>query len=156
MDEAQLEAEGWRRMPAVRYSAALGPAWMRLREDRLGMEVGLQALEHLGNDSFGIVHGGAIMTFADMALGCAVGFAVGKGKAVGGPDMAPFVTAQMQVQFTAAARVGSFILARPEVVRKTSELVFVRSLFEADGRTVASADGIFKLLDAAKIARMKQ
>jgi acyl-coenzyme A thioesterase PaaI-like protein len=91
-----------------------------------------------------------------MALGCAVGFAVGKGKAVGGPDMAPFVTAQMQVQFTAAARVGSFILARPEVVRKTSELVFVRSLFEADGRTVASADGIFKLLDAAKIARMKQ
>ena len=66
-----------------------------------------------------------------------------------------FVTAQMQVQFVAAAKVGELITCQPEVVRKTSSLVFVRGLIEAGGRTVASADGMFKLLDPAKFAGMK-
>ena len=143
--EAQLRAEGWRRLPAVRYTAAVGPSWMKLLD---GMPiVGLEAQEHLGNDNLGIVHGGAIMTFADMALGCATAYALG-GKA-------NFVTAQMQVYFTAAAKIGEFITCHPEVVRKTSSLVFVRGLIEAGGRTVASADGMFKLLDEGKMAGMK-
>jgi uncharacterized protein (TIGR00369 family) len=153
MDPAQLEAEGWRLLPTVRYSAALGPVWARVRDG--AAEVGLDAQEHLGNDSFGIVHGGAIMTFADMALGFAVGHAVRDRSSFGEAGAAPFVTAQLQVHFTAAAQTGSFILARPEVVRKTSQLVFVRTLIEVGKRTVASADGIFKLLDADKIAKMK-
>ena len=155
LDEAQLKAGGWQRLPTVRYSAALGPVYAREREGG-GVDVGLIAQEHLGNDSFGIVHGGALMTFADMALGCAVGLAVHGKQSFGGPEAAPFVTAQMQVQFTAAAKVGSFLLAPTEVVRKTSQLLFVRTLIEADGRTVASADGIFKLLDAVKMERLKQ
>lgn len=153
--EAQLKAEGWRLLPTVRYSAALGPVWARLNQASGTVEVGLEAQEHLGNDSFGIVHGGAIMTFADMALGCAVGYAVRDRLAYGEAGAAPFVTAQLNVQFVSAAQTGSFILARPEVVRKTSQLVFVRSLFEVGGKAVASADGIFKLLDADKIARLK-
>ena len=143
--EAQLKAEGWRKLPAVRYTAAIGPSWVKLLDGR--PIVGLEALEHLGNDNLGIVHGGAIMTFADMALGCGVAHALG-GKAI-------FVTAQMNVYFTAAAKVGEFITCQAEVVRKTSSLVFVRGLIEAGGRTVASADGMFKLLDDGKMAGMK-
>jgi uncharacterized protein (TIGR00369 family) len=145
MDEAQLEAGGWRRLPVVRYSAAIGVSWMKVIDGK--PLVGLMAEEHLGNDNLGIVHGGAIMTFADMALGCATGFATG--------GTAMFVTAQMQVYFTAAAKVGEFITCQPEVVRKTSSLVFVRGLIESGGRTVASADGMFKLLDEAQMAGMK-
>ena len=153
MTEEELKAGGWHLLPTVRYSAALGPVWARIGEN--GPEVALDAREHLGNDSFGIVHGGAIMTFADMALGFAVGHAIRGRSSYGENGGAPFVTAQMQVHFTAAAPVGSFILARPEVVPQTSQLVFLRTLIEAEGRTVASADGIFKLLDAEKIAKLK-
>lgn len=153
MDEAELKAGRWHLLPTVRYSAALGPVWARVIDGQ--PEVGLDAQEHLGNDSFGIVHGGAIMTFADMACGFAVGHAVRDRSSFGETGAAPFVTAQLQVHFTSAGQVGSFILARPEVVRKTSQLVFVRTLIEANGRTIASADGIFKLLDAEKIAKIK-
>ena len=145
MDEAALIADGWRRLPGVRYTAAVGPSWTKLHDGR--PIVGLQAQEHLANDNLGIVHGGAIMTFADMALGVATAHATG-GKS-------QFVTAQMQVYFTAAAQVGDFVTCHPEVIRKTSSMVFVRGLIEAGGRTVASVDGIFKLLDPAKFAGMK-
>lgn len=144
MDEAILEAEGWQRLPGVRYTAAVGPTWMKIVEGRV--IVGLQARDHLANDNLGIVHGGAIMTFGDIALGCAVGHETG---------LAHFVTAQLQFHFVAAAQVGNFITCQPEIVRRTSQLVFVRGLFEAAGRTIGSADGIFKLLEAEKVRRLK-
>lgn len=143
LTEEALLAEGWRRLPTVRYSAAVGPTFDRIVDGRL--QVALLAQEHLGNDNFGIVHGGAIMTFADIALGRAVGYATKE---------THFVTAQTQFQFVAAASVGQLVVCEPEIVRATSQLVFVRGLIEAGGRTVASADGIFKLLDAAKIERL--
>jgi len=95
------------------------------------------------------------MTFADMALGFAVGHAVRGKSSFGDAAGSAFVTAQLQVHFTSAGQVGSFILARPEVIRKTSQMVFVRTLIEAEGRTIASADGIFKLLDPEKIAKIR-
>lgn len=144
MDAAKLEAEGWKRLPTIRYSAAIGDSWIKISGEEV--TVGLLAGEHLGNDNLGIVHGGALMTFADMALGCGVGFASGP---------AHFVTVQLQFHFVSAARVGSFITCSPEVVRRTSQLVFLRGLLEADGRTVASADGMFKLLEQEKVERLK-
>ena len=144
MEEESLLADGWHRLPTVRYSAAIGPTFARRKDGVL--TVALIAGEHLGNDNLGIVHGGALMTFADMALGCGVG--------VEGEN-SMFVTAQLQVHFVAAAPVGSLVTCQPEVVRRTSSLVFMRGLIEAEGRTVASCDGMFKLLDAAKFAGMK-
>ena len=142
---AELAAAGWRRLPAVRYSAALGPTWLIVRGGVL--TVALQAQDHLANDNLGIVHGGAMMTFADMALGCAVGHA--------NDFKANFVTAQLHFHFVAAGRPGTFITCNPEVVRMTSSLVFVRGLIEAEGKVLASADGMFKLLDPAKVAALK-
>ena len=145
METAALEAAGWRRLPAVRFSAALGPTWSIVRDGVL--TVALQAQEHLGNDNLGIVHGGAMMTFADMALGCAVGLA---------NDFKPnFVTSQLSIQLVSAGRVGQLITCNPEIVRKTRSLVFVRGLFEADGKVLASADGIFSILQPEKMAALK-
>jgi acyl-coenzyme A thioesterase PaaI-like protein len=143
ISEESLLADGWQRLPTVRYSAAIGPTFAR-RVDGV-LTVGLLAQDHLSNDNLGIVHGGAMMTFADMAMGCGVGF---------DDTSMQFVTAQLQVHFVAAAPVNSFIACNPEVVRRTSSLVFMRGLIEAEGRTVASVDGMFKLLDAAKFASM--
>ena len=144
MDEHSLIAEGWKPLPTIRYSAALGPTFSRVVEGQL--EVCLLAQDHLGNDNLGIVHGGAMMTFGDMALGCAVG-QVAAGQL--------FVTVQLQFQFVAAANVGTLVTCAPQVVRRTSQLVFVRGLIENCGRPVASADGIFKLLDTEKAARLR-
>ena len=145
MTEEELLADGWRRLPAVRYTAAIGPTFGRVIDGKV--TAGLLAQEHLGNDNLGIVHGGAIMTFADIALGLGAGHANGQ--------MGNFVTAQMQVYFTAAGNVGEFITCQPEVIRKTSSLVFVRGLIVAGEKVIASADGMFKLLDAGQFARMK-
>ena len=144
MNEESLLADGWKPLPMVRYSAAIGPTFVK-RIDGL-ITLALLAQEHLANDNLSIVHGGAIMTFADMAMG------VGVGDAIGGHAI---VTAQLAVQFTAAAKIGDLITCQPEVVRKTSSLVFVRGLIEAGGRTVASADGIFKLLGEGQIKGLK-
>lgn len=140
MTAAELEAAGWRRMSLLSYSSALGPSWMIKRDGML--TIGLEAQEHLGNAPFGNIHGGAVMTFADMALGNGVGNAIGYDK--------HFVTAQLNVQFVSGGRCGEFITCSPEVVRETSSLVFVRGLIEANGRVVASADGIFKRLNPTR------
>jgi acyl-coenzyme A thioesterase PaaI-like protein len=145
VDEAALLAEGWAPIRAVRYSAGLGPIFSRVVDGQ--PMVGLLARDYLANDNLGIVHGGAIMTFADMALGFGIGMANGgKGN---------FVTAQMQVQFVSAASVGEFVTCEPEVIRKTGSMGFVRGLIVAGDRVVASADAIFKLLDPGKFAALK-
>lgn len=145
MDEATLLAEGWKRIEAVRYTAAIGPTWTREIDGK--SVVGLQAQEHLGNDNLGIVHGGALMTFADIALG----YGVSRAHA----HRTIFVTAQLQFHFVGVANAGDFITCEPEVIRKTSQLVFIRGLFEVGGRPIATADGIFKLVDPAKVMRAK-
>jgi acyl-coenzyme A thioesterase PaaI-like protein len=142
--DAELEAAGWRKLPTRHFSAAIGAAWMRGEPGE--REVGLITSPAIANDHMGIVHGGALMTFADIALGLAAA------EALGGTGMA---TAQLQFHFTAAAPIGALLIARPEVVRKTSQLVFVRGLFEAGGKTVGMADAMFKALAPEKMAAMR-
>lgn len=144
MTEESLIAAGWIPLKVVRYSAALGPTFKRV--DDAGLQVALLAQEHLGNDSYGIVHGGAIMTFADIALGAGVGHYTGP---------AHFVTAQMQVHFVGAGQTGSLITCRPEIVKSGGSMVFVRGIIECEGQPIASADGIFKRLSAERAGRLR-
>jgi acyl-coenzyme A thioesterase PaaI-like protein len=140
MTEAELERAGWRKLPTRNFSAAIGPIWAR--GETGGREVALLTTPEIANDHMGIVHGGALMTFADIALGLAAA------EALGGPSMA---TAQLQFHFTAAAPIGALLTCKPELVRKTSQLVFVRGLFEAGGKTVGMADAMFKVLAPEKM-----
>jgi uncharacterized protein (TIGR00369 family) len=85
----------------------------------------------------GVIHGGMLMTFADLALGQAVWDATGR---------APSVTINMQSQFLKPARVGDMVEVLPELARKTRSLVFMRGDFRVNGEIVFSASSIWKLL----------
>ena len=85
----------------------------------------------------GVVHGGMLMTFADLALGQAVWEAT---------DNASVVTLNMQVQFMAPAREGDLVEVRPELTRRTRGMVFMRGDFTVGGETVMTAQSVWKLL----------
>jgi len=136
VDEASLRAAGWTRHESSDFSAVLGPLWSR---GTAGVDraVGFLAdARHVNNRH--TVHGGALMTFADIALGWVAADALGHHRCV---------TAQLALQFVASPRVGEFVFCQAELVRCTSQLAFMRGLITADGRTVASADGIWKALE---------
>jgi acyl-coenzyme A thioesterase PaaI-like protein len=144
MTHAEIEAAGWRQLDASHFNLTAGPFWTRRSE--AGLEVALLAEEYHSNGNLGVVHGGALMTFADNALGLAVVHALGE---------AACATVQMSYSFTAAARIGSFITCRPELVRQTRSLMFVRGMVMAGDRVVGSAEGIWRVLDAGKMAALK-
>lgn len=131
--DAAMEADGWERLVTRVFSASIGSTWVKGEPGR--RTVAFAADSRVENDHMGNVHGGALMTFADLALGLAAADAIGEPK---------LATAQLQFQFVAAAPTGTLISCEPELVRKTKQLVFVRGLLKADGKTVGSADAIFK------------
>lgn len=139
MDAERLKSDGWRSHEGAGYTGTLGPIWARGKGGDL--EVGFLSDVRHSNENAGIVHGGALMTFADIALG------FGVARALGGSHC---VTAHLQMNFVSAGPVGSFITCRPEVVRKGAQLIFVRGLIVAGDRTVASADGMWKVLESKR------
>jgi uncharacterized protein (TIGR00369 family) len=135
MTPEQMEADGWKPMRLHAFSQAIGQTWRKgPRGKRL---IALPSDERTANDHISIVHGGVLMTFADIALGLGVLDVL---------DGAQCVTVQLQCQFVAAAPVGSMITCEPEVVRQTSRLVFARGLIKAGDEVVSSAEGIFKIV----------
>jgi acyl-coenzyme A thioesterase PaaI-like protein len=144
MTADDLAAEGWKDLGVTHFSATAGPYWVR--RDAEGVMVGLLTDERHNNGHLGTVHGGVLMTFADIALGVRVT------EAIGAPHCA---TSQLSFNFVGAAVVGSFITCRPELVRKTSQLVFVRALFRSGERVIGTSDGIFSVLDQAKLQRLR-
>ncbi|CAN5419368.1 hypothetical protein BH10PSE14_BH10PSE14_03440 [soil metagenome] len=143
-DAAQLEADGWTLLSGTHFHEAAGPYWVR-RESGQRI-VGLLGQERHGNGYVGTIHGGVLTTFADIALGMGV---------VDAADTRDCVTLQLQMQFAATAPIGSFLTCRPELVRRTSQVVFMRGLIMTGDRTVAAADGIWKLLGPEKLAAIR-
>jgi acyl-coenzyme A thioesterase PaaI-like protein len=137
LDEAGMIAAGWSPLPTAGFSAAIGQTWVR--GDPGGRTMALVAHDGVINDFGRLVHGGALMTFADMALG------MGASDALDGGHL---VTVQLQYQFAGGVKLGQLVTCAPELVRRTSSLVFVRGLIQADGETVGSAEGVFKALPA--------
>jgi uncharacterized protein (TIGR00369 family) len=136
MDPEVLKAEGWRCRTGKGFDAAAGPYWMRgWGPER---EAGLLVEEKHTNNA-GKMHGGALMTFTDIALGSGAADALGHKNCV---------TVQLNIQFVSGPRVGEFIMCRPEVVRRSSELVFMRGLITTAERTIASVEGIWKAFQA--------
>lgn len=85
----------------------------------------------------GVVHGGMLMTLADMTLGQAVWDAT---------DHASVVTLNMQTQFLRPAQAGEWIEVRPEIVRRTRGMVFARGDFSVNGETVMTVQSVWKIL----------
>lgn len=143
-DVQALEAEGWAAVPVGPFSRSIGQIWSREHVGRTQVAVLIDAFT--ANENMGIAHGGAMLTFADIALGYASGQATGN---------AHFATAQLQYQFAGAVQVGEFVICDVELVRQTSQLIFVRGLMTVEGRTIGAADAVFKVLDQAKMAKLK-
>jgi uncharacterized protein (TIGR00369 family) len=89
---------------------------------------------NLGN----IVHGGAILTFIDMAM-FAGGYAAGA-------DLGPSVTLDLSAQFLSAAKLDVPLDATVELLRESKRLAVMRGLVEQEGLTVAAWSGTLRKL----------
>ena len=87
---------------------------------------------NLGN----VTHGGAILTFIDMAM-----FAGGH---LAGADIAYSVTLDLSAQFLSPARLGEPLDATVELLRETRRLAFMRGLVLQGEGIVASWSGTLR------------
>lgn len=131
-----LKAEGWESVELPGFSGVAGPFWMRVVDGRRSL--GLIIEDRHCNSHLGTVHGGLVMTFADMGLGVAVGDELGHNRVA---------TISLQTQFISVARVGELISCKAEIIRASKQIVFVRGFILADERIVASAEGMWKVME---------
>jgi acyl-coenzyme A thioesterase PaaI-like protein len=126
-------ADGWEAMDDPGFIGLVGPVFRRACGEH--DEYGFRAdPKHANMRHF--VQGGMLMTFADWAFGRTAWQAAGRGVA----------TVQFDMQFVSAARMGDFVETRPEVVRRTAALVFMRGTLLSGTRVVATAHGVWKIL----------
>ena len=86
-------------------------------------------------NTFGSMHGGCMMTFADFAL-----FSLSQRARRGVPG----VTVNLSGDFLGPAHAGEWIEATGEVTRAGASLTFVRGLLTAEGRPMLSFSGVIK------------
>ncbi|MEM9375048.1 MAG: PaaI family thioesterase [Pseudomonadota bacterium] len=128
------EFAGWYTWPGepFEYETA-GPFYMRREED--GSMVAAFRAEHKHMNAGGVVHGGALMTFADFAL-----FAL----AHSGEDDGYGVTVAFTSEFLAGPKEGELIEARGEVMGGGRSITFVRGVITGDGKPVLNFSGTIK------------
>lgn len=137
LDPESLKAAGWRSYDGRGFTAQLGPCWINGSAD--GRMLGFVVADSHTNEA-NLLHGGALLTFADICLGY---------KAWESANKSLMVTAQLQMHFVSSAKPGDFVVGRPEIIRQTRQLIFTRGLFSVGDRTIASADGIWKIREPA-------
>ncbi len=111
-----------------------GPIYRRDGED--GWKRGFRVLKRHCN-SFGLVHGGWYMAFADGLLAEAVFRASG----------APMLTVRMTSDFLAAARIGDWVEGAARTTRVTRTMAFAEAEIRCGARLLFTASGVFKLME---------
>lgn len=106
-----------------------------LRKDKNGDMVAAFRAARKHMNAGGVVHGGALMTFADFAL-----FAL----AHTGDDDGYGVTVAFTSEFLSGALEGELIEARGEVMGGGRSITFVRGVITGDGRPVLNFSGTIK------------
>ena len=125
-------AEGWIPVEDRGFIAHVGPLHFRPEDGVYAFRA-----EQKHANLIGVVHGGMLMSFADRALG---------ETAMRAADGANCVTIQLEMKFINVGRLGDWIDVRPQVVKRTGSLVFMRADVREGARLVASADGVWKIL----------
>lgn len=127
-------AHGWKTLDEPGYPARMGGFWRKAEGDAIVYGL-LTDADHVNRN--GSIHGGAVLSLADHALGhTSVDAGQGRKQA----------TVQLDVQFVAAPMEGDFLIARGTVVRMTRSLVFMRAEIMVEDRLIATANGIWKIL----------
>ena len=131
---AKLKADGWKMVETTGFLTLIGPLWQRVVDNVHEYALPTEDKHH---NRRGLVQGGVLMTFADRTCGMTARFVTGK------PTMA---TAQLDVHFVEAGKIGEMLVSRPRVVRATKSLIFMSTEVTVDKRVIAMASGVFKIL----------
>ena len=125
--------QGFERLPALGpYDHCVAPLYWRRKDPEftVGMKV-----EHRHCNLQDILHGGALATLVDIAMGCTVRVANG--------GHIRCVTATMTLDFIGRASAGDWIEARGQVLRAGKRLVYVQCLVWKGAECIARASGSF-------------
>jgi len=114
------------------FSVHAGPFYRR--EDGPTPGIGFYAKPHHANHG-GVVHGGVLMTLADMSLFDICFRSLGQLKAV---------TVTMNAEFLGPGPIGEFIEAGGEMTMAGNSLLFARGLVTANGKSLLSFSGTLK------------
>ena len=115
------------------FEAFLGPYFERKRD---GAREFSFLIDDRHTNAQGVAHDGALLTFADAALGYALWDATDRG---------PCVTVSQQSQFLASALTGDFVTCLPEIVHKTRDVVFMRGDFLVGTKIIFTATATWRI-----------
>ena len=125
--------DGWSMQSHLEtFSGQSGPFYFRDAGEEPG--VGFFAEPRHANMG-GVLHGGVLLTLADMALWDICKREIGFFKGV---------TVTMNAEFVGAGPIGGFIEATGEMVKAGGKLMFARGLISADGAPLMSFSGTLK------------
>ena len=130
---------GWRRWALrddTRFNALLGPIVVRAEGDRR-VRVRMLRPERRHSNLAENVHGGVVMSFADIALFAAA-------RTFGLVDAGGAVTLEMSFQFIGAGRQGEPLDAEVELLRETGRLLFERGLVTQGDTLIANFAGTIR------------
>lgn len=129
-----------------RFIGVNGPLYYKKTD--AGLIVGMRIEERHCNPT-GICHGGMLMTFCDMVMPLAAGYAHKLGQFL--------PTISMTTDFVGPAMLGAWLEGGADVLRVTRNLVFAQTIITADGEAAVRASGTFKRGAAlAEMARLNK
>lgn len=129
----QLERDGWELVTDDGFVGHVGP-FVR-RQEAQGLRFGFPTFSKHANH-YGVLQGGALLTFADRALGFTVRHTTGATRTA---------TIQLNVQFLDSVNIGEFVESRPVVSRTSKQIVFVNTALMVGEREIAIVQGIWKI-----------
>ena len=86
----------------------------------------------------GITHGGFISAFVDAGAGTAAHRTA---------DSNPCVTISLELKFISAVKLGQELIGKTKIQKKTKTMVFLTCELNANDKVVATASGVWKILN---------
>ncbi len=117
------------------FIGLVGPVYSLPFSDGVGQFRFVSESKH--RNRAGYVQGGMLMTFADRAMG--------RTARQSDPDRRQ-ATAQFDMQFFEPVKIGETVDITCTIVRQTRHLVFMRGDLSVAGRPVATAQGLWKII----------
>ena len=95
-------------------------------------------------NSSGITHGGYVASIIDAGAGTGAHRAAGN---------VPCVTISLDIKFMGSTKLGDEIIGFTKIQKKTKNFVFLICHLQSKGKVVASASGIWKILNTKPIPK---
>lgn len=108
----------WELRDATRFNSLFGPFLLRVEAGTARVRM---TPRHVHSNLSGKMHGGALLSFVDMAI-----FAASRG--FGLIEAGTAVTLDLSAQFIGRAEIDEAVEARVELLRETGRLLFLRGL----------------------------